>query len=433
MSPIQHNKTQRNTTKQHNKKTAQTAANSKQGATKPTGLLKKEATVSYDKLANVSKATLTRIEINTLPKEKPDFKAPGATKDGLVTDYLTHFIVAGLKKGTLTELSLLPRKQDIAKHLGVSVGTVQNAIRVIEDYGHVESKQRIGTIVRDASKAKASGRLRKQTSKRDRAVLAVKQFIINRRLDVGEPMPSAREIADAIGSAPNTTRLALEYLTHEGILHSYGTRGNKANWEIKVIPTIDKNAETTVSSETLIDQVERDLKDLIAKNHPVSTKLPSHLDLADTLKVSIKTIHDAMKRLGQQGVVSSKRGRYGTFVLRTPGTDFVTSADKLFVPVDEQEIFYTYEKVEGYLKQLIKQDYKVGDKLPPMGDLSTQLEVSSNTIRKALQALGDQGLVRFARGRYGGTFVKKVPDVKASKKALNWVSVNPETMKSYRA
>lgn len=413
--------------------TEKTQKGLKKGATRPATLLKKDADVSLDHLTNVSKSDLNRIEIASLPKEKPDFKAPGASKDGLVTEYLTKFIVNGIQKGTLNEQTLLPRKQDIAKHLGVSVGTVQNAIRVIEDYGHVESKQRIGTMVRDANKADSAGRIRKQTSKRDRAVLAVKKYIIDQKIKVGEPMPSAREIADAIDSAPNTTRLALEYLTNEGVLFSYGTRGNKANWELKEVPTLDKGVDTTVSSETLIDQVERDLKDLIAKTFPVGEKLPSHLELADTLKVSIKTIHDAMKRLGEQRIVSSKRGRYGTFVLRKPGTDFVTAADKLFVPVDEQENFYTYQKVEDYLQQLIKQEYKVGDKLPAMGDLSDKLDVSSNTIRKALQSLGKQGIVKFSRGRYGGTFVKKLPAVKASKQALNWVSINADTTKVYQA
>ncbi len=362
------------------------------------------------KLKNVAKANLERLAIKDLPKTKPDFSTPGATKDALVTEYLTNYIVNGLNKGNITEQHLLPRKQDIAQHLGVSVGTVQNAIRTIEDYGHVESKQRIGTIIRDASKG--INRMRKLTSKRDRAVHAVRNYIVEQNIQPGEPLPSAREIAESIDSATNTTRLALEYLTHEGILFSYGTRGNRANWELKEIPTLDKEATLTVESETLIDQVERDLKDLVAKSYPIGQKLPSHLELADELKVSIKTVHDAMKRLNQQGVVQSKRGRYGTFVKRTPDTAFITgAAASVFVPVDDP-LFYSYEKVEGHLKNLIANDYKKGDKLPAMGDLSKELKVSSNTVRKALLRLADDNIVTFARGRYGGTFVNKVPSKK---------------------
>ncbi len=51
----------------------------------------------------------------------------------------------------LKENTLLPKKSDLAYYLGVSVGTVQNAIRFVEDAGYLESKQRIGTILRDAN------------------------------------------------------------------------------------------------------------------------------------------------------------------------------------------------------------------------------------------------------------------------------------------
>lgn len=370
------------------------------------GEIKQYVQPSVDKLQTITKASLERITIAQLPKQKPDFTTPGVTKDAMVTEYLTGFIVEGIQNGKLTESHLLPRKQDIAKHLGVSIGTVQNAIRTIEDYGHVESKQRIGTLVRDASTGDV--RMRKLTSKRDRAVKAVRQYILEKKFDIGDPLPSAREIADSIGSATNTTRLALEFLTHEGILFSYGTRGNRANWELKQLPDKSDAEDISVESETLIDQIERDLKSLIAANFEVGTKLPSHLDLAATLKVSIKTVHDAMKRLNAQGIVQSKRGRYGTFVQRTPDTAFMTNAESIFVPVDDP-IFYNYEKVEGTIKHMIADKFNKGDKLPPMGDLSKALSVSSNTIRKALLRLSEDGLVTFSRGRYGGTFVNRIP------------------------
>ncbi len=388
---------------------------------------KKDA--GYADLQNVSKSSLTRISIEDLPKEIPDFKTPGTTKDALVTEYLTHYIETALAEGKITESHLLPRKEDIAKFLGVSVGTVQNAIRIVEDMGHVESKQRIGTMIRDAS---CDGhRMRKQTSKRDQAVVAVKKFIVDRGIEIGEALPSAREIAAQIGSAPNTTRLALEFLTNQGILHSRGTRGNKANWELKEAPDLsDDPSVAVIESETLIDQLERDLKQLIATAYEVNEKLPSHLELAEQFKVSIKTVHDAMKRLSDQGVIRSKRGRYGTFVCRKPDTKFFVPAENIFVSVDDAT-FYNYEKVERHLKQLIKANYKVGDKLPSMGQLSKELDVSSNTIRKALQNLARENVVTFTRGRYGGTFVTRVPDVEPDK-AFTWVSINPETIKSYR-
>jgi DNA-binding GntR family transcriptional regulator len=392
-----------------------------------------EESLGYAELENVSKATLTRIEISQLPREIPDFQAPGATKDTLIAEWLKIWIIDSLKAGTLTENHLLPKKGDIATYLGVSVGTVQNAIRYIEDDGHVESKQRIGTLVRNAENS--GQRMRKQTSKRDQAVVAIKQYIVEKQFQAGQTLPSAREIAKAIKSAPNTTRLALEYLSSIGILKSLGNRGNKANWALREIPIIEAGSVCMIESETLIDQLERDLKMLVAENFDINDKLPSHLELSEIFKVSIKTVHDAMKRLSDQGIIRSKRGRYGTYVVRKPDASKLMPVDtSIFVPAEEVS-FYNYEKVEQHLKALIRENYKVGDKLPAMGVLSKELDVSSNTIRKALQNLAKAKMVSFSRGRYGGTYVTRVPEAKEAEagKPFTWVSINPETVKTYRA
>ena len=195
---------------------------------------------------------------------------------------------------------------------------------------------------------------------------------------------------------------------------------------MKLLKIIRINLE----SDTLVDQVERDLKELIAKKYKVNDKLPPHFELAEILKVSIKTVHDAMKRLVEQGILRSKRGRYGTFILRTPSSS-------QFVPKQESSIFasaaeaslYNYEKVERHLKLLIKDKYKINSKLPAMGKLASELKVSSNTIRKALQRLADENIVKFSRGRYGGTFVINMPRVEELT-SFTWLSINPRTCRS---
>jgi len=393
-----------------------------------------EEALGYADLENVSKAGLLRVEISQLPREIPDFQAPGATKDTLIAEWLRNWIMASLKAGTVTEKHLLPKKSEIATYLGVSVGTVQNAIRYIEDEGHVESKQRIGTLIRNAD---SSGqRMRKQTSKRDQAVLAIKSYIVENGFQPGQTLPSAREIAKTINSAPNTTRLALEYLSGVGILKSLGNRGNKANWALRIVPEVETGNVCAIESETLIDQLERDLKKLIAENFDINDKLPSHLELSEIFKVSIKTVHDAMRRLAEQGILRSKRGRYGTYVVRKPDAAKLLPMDtSIFVPAEEVT-FYNYEKVERHLKAMIREKHKVGDKLPAMGMLSKELDVSSNTIRKALQNLAKEKMVSFSRGRYGGTYVTRVPEAQegenSENKAFTWVSINPETVKTYR-
>jgi len=393
-----------------------------------------EEALGYAELENVSKATLVRIEVSQLPKEIPDFQAPGATKDTLIAEWLKNWITASLKQGAVTENHLLPKKGEIATYLGVSVGTVQNAIRYIEDEGHVESKQRIGTLIRDAENS--GHRMRKQTSKRDQAVVAIKQYIVEHGFQPAQTLPSAREIAKTINSAPNTTRLALEFLSAIGILKSLGNRGNKANWALRIIPDVTAVNISSIESETLIDQLERDLKKLIADSFEINDKLPSHLELSDIFKVSIKTVHYAMRRLAEQGILRSKRGRYGTYVVRNPDAAKLMPIDTgIFVPAEEIS-FYNYEKVEQHLKTLIRDNYKVGDKLPAMGILSKELDVSSNTIRKALQNLAKEKMVSFSRGRYGGTYVTRIPDVKEGEdtsKSFTWVSINPETVKTYRS
>lgn len=380
----------------------------------------------------VHKVNLERLGVEQLPKQKPDFQNSTATKDGLIAEWLTGWISTALGTGKLSENNLLPTKGEIAKYLGVSIGTVQNAIRFVEDEGHVESKQRIGTVIRDASTS--DHRMRKQTSKRDQAVIAVQHLIVTRSIQPGEPLPSAREVAKLIGSAPNTTRLALEYLSAQGILQNQGFRGNKVNWYVQRVPDLSTIPSVqAIESETLIDQLERDLKGLISDRFNVNDKLPSHLELADSFGVSIKTVHDAMKRLADQGMVHSKRGRYGTFVYRKPdaGKLFSSEAFDVFLPAEEAS-FYNYQRVEQHLKGMLQEKYKVGDKLPPMGELADDMSVSSNTVRKALQNLGKSGYVTFTRGRYGGTFVRKLPHGKeAAKTDLKWVSVNPQTAYSY--
>jgi DNA-binding GntR family transcriptional regulator len=413
--------------KQSKPKAGASAAVRKGGSLAPTP--QQTESVDYTAIENIHKSGLTPIAVSQLPKEKPDFQAPGVTKDGLIAEWLMAFVEEGLKKGTLTENHLFPKKADIADYLGVSVGTVQNAIRYIEDQGYVVSKQRIGTIVSNPAKQATNGnRVRKLTSKRDVAVIAIKQLIVQRSVAVGDALPSAREVAKLIGSAPNTTRLALEYLASIGIVDDRGNRGNKANWYLKVVPELTDASVTEIASETLIDQIETDLKRLIAEQFQVGDKLPSHLELADALKVSIKTIHDAMSRITKQGIVQSLRGRYGTYVLRIPDlsldADIASGALEAPPAFFTESLQYNYKKVEQHLSQYIATQFQVGDKLPSMSQLAQVLDVSSNTIRHAMQNLSQEGYLRFERGRYGGTFVLALPKTskKAGKGAVEWVS-----------
>lgn len=390
----------------------------------------------------ISKSNLRRIEVSELPSRLPDFKNSVTTKDNILAQWLINWIESDVSAGKLQKNDLLPRKATIANYVGISIGTVQTAIRFIEDKGYVESKQRIGTFISDFNSKTAE--VRKQTSKRDQAIVALKRVILNNGYTEGEPLPSSRELAKMIGSAPNTTRLALEFLASIGVIESKGCRGNKANWILREMPVITEDEKamdnSDLQSDTLVDQLERNLKDLIATRFETGEKLPPHFELANMLKVSIKTVHDAMKRLVDQGILRSKRGRYGTFIMRKPSMESMSQGleHSIFASAEEAS-FYNYEKVETYLKNMIRSDFKIGDKLPAMGKLAVDLKVSSNTIRKALQMLSEQNIVKFSRGRYGGTFVINMPkgeesSTQAENKvpAFTWLSVNPEHASVYQ-
>lgn len=382
---------------------------------------------------NIEKSALQRLEVGMFPKKLPDLKNKTKTKDSIIAGWLKSWISESLKSGKIKEGNLLPKKEDIASYVGASVGTVQNAIRYIEDEGYVESKQRIGTMVKSLDKEGSN--LRKQTSKREKIIYSLKNYILEKGYVAGESLPSSRELAKKLDSTLNTTRLALEYLSNTGVIKAKNIRGNKANWFLASLPevTAEEQAEfgDIKANKTLVVQVSKDLKDYIEKNHKVNDRLPAHSEMSEILKVSIKTVQDAMKSLIEEGILCARRGRYGTIIVKMPSDKTPKGLEyQIFASANEAS-FYNYERVEKHLKLLIKEQYKVGQKLPSMGVLAEKLDVSSNTIRKALQNLAKQNIIEFARGRYGGTFIMKLPEEKEVA-TFKWLSVNPEHVKAYK-
>lgn len=378
---------------------------------------------SFSKL---EKADLKRIELNELPKEIPNFKNSFESKDSVIRKWLTDWIVNGFKKGKIKENTLLPKKADLAYYLGVSIGTVQNAIRYVEDSGYLESKQRIGTVVRNAESTNPL--IRKSTSKREKVISQIKKYIIDNKIKINESLPSARQISTIIGHSTNTVRLALEYLCSIGIIETKTFRTNESNWILKNIPEFsqDEISDETQDNNTLVKQVERDLKNYILSNHRVGDKLPAHFELSEILKVSIKTVHDAMKTLIEEGVLLARRGRYGTTIIKMPNDNILQPENEvsIFAKAEEAQ-YYSYQKIETSIKSYIRENFEVGEKMPSMETLAKKFDVSSNTIRKALQNLSKQGFVQFSRGRYGGTFVTDIPD-NESPQTFRWLAVSPD-------
>ena len=374
------------------------------------------------------KSELRKLDISDISLKLPDLKNIEESKSIVIGKWIASWIVKNLSEGKIKEFDILPSKAVFAYHLGVSIGTIQNALRYIEDLGYVESKQCIGTLVRDYKKRTAN--LRKLTSKKDLAVDALKRYIGSGEYKVGDKLPSSRTISLIINFSINTTRTALETLCSYGILtHNFKT-SRQSGWTVTNLDFDIPSGYLTQKSQTLVDIVVKDLEKYIIENLKVGDRIPAHEELSKNLKASIKTIHDALKVLIDNGILLARRGRYGTTVIKIPGqTDSGLKPEtSIFAPAKETA-FYHYEKTQNQIKRMIANDYDIGEKLPSILELSKELDLSPNTIRKAFHNLAKEGYLVFSRGRYGGTFVIDIPEIESQ--TFKWIAVNPQYAKEY--
>ena len=373
------------------------------------------------------KSELKQIKISDIIFPTPDLKNIFESKAIVIGKWIIRWIESGLADKSVEINNLLPSKADFAYFLGVSVGTMQNAFRYAEDQGYLESKQCIGTMIKDRSNS--SSALRKLTSKRETAINEIKKYIINTKFKAGQNLPPSRTVALIIGCSANTTRLALEYLCREGILEHKFKNSRESGWRIV---TTDFNYELneSVKQKTLVEKVSCDLKDFIAKNHKIGDKIPSHSELSNILKASIKTVHDALSVLIKEGILLPHRGRYGTTVIRMPYEKQKNEKKERSIFASAQETaFYYYEKTQNRIKEMIAKNYEVGDKFSSILELAQTLDLSPNTIRKAYQNLAKEGYLAFSRGRYGGTFVVDIPET--GEETFKWLAVNPQYAEVY--
>lgn len=370
-----------------------------------------------------------RITINELPDDIPDFNTTYEPKDSIIKKWIINWILTALSKNQIKENDILPHKKDISAYLGVSIGTVQNAIRYVEDEGYLKSKQRLGTMVSTCSNPLNPNI--KLTSKREKAIFAIKKAIVQKEYKIGKPIPSTRKMSEFLGISQNTTRLAYEYLCSVGILESMQMRGNDSNWYLKSVPNITgkeiKQIEN-MSADTLVYKLTNDLKIYLSENYTIGDKIPSQEKLAKKLNVSVKTINDCIKQLNKERIVISRRGRYGSILAQNPlSPAFEPLKESSIFAKAEDAAFYNYQRIETQIVNLVNRDYKAGDKLPSIKDLAKRYEVSTNTIRKALLSLEQDGFITFGRGRFGGTFVIEKPE-NAEKQSYQWLSINPNYM-----
>ena len=372
------------------------------------------------------KSELKKLKVSDINIELPDLKNSDDTKAITIGKWLANWIDKGLKDSSLSLYCVLPTKPELAYKLGVSIGTIQAALRYLEDIGYVEAKQCIGTIISDRTREDKT--IRKLVSKKDLAVNAIKNYILTGGFSQGSKLPTINTIATIIGFTVNTTKIALNYL----LVHNYLYTEN-INFKEKAlfVKTLDFKQDFVIGNkvETLVEMVEKDILNYILKNCKVGDRLPAHDYFTKNLKASLKTVHDAFNSLTQKGYILPKRGKYGTLVTKLPNSnDDNSPQDRIFATATDAA-FYHYEKVQKQLTKIIVNDYEIGEKLPSIKELTKQLDVSPNTIRKAFNKLAKEGYIVFSRGRYGGTFIIDKPETE--EQSFKWLAVNPNYASVY--
>lgn len=361
----------------------------------------------------------TRIEIKDLPTQIPDFKNSEESKEVLTEKWLTDWITNGIKSKNIKPYSLLPVKSKLAYYLGVSIGTVQNAIRYIEDKGLVESKQRIGTYI--IGEKKNTVLLHKLTGKRDLTIKQLLYFIVDNDLKIGDKIPSIRTMAKIFSISTNTVRLSIEYLEDKGILKN-NVNKKESFYTVNKIPVVEKNFR--LEKKTLASKLEAEILNYLKENYKAGEKFLTHHELAEKFNSSLKTTHIAIKALVSKGYLVSRRGQYGTIVVKTSEKETLSPKPETTIFASAaQAAVYRYEKVKNYIKQMITHEFDLGEKLPSMQELSVRIDVSTNTIKRALHDLAKEGYIGFSRGRYGGSFVINIPENQDSA-AFRWLAVN---------
>ena len=344
-----------------------------------------------------------KLTVNDLPQDIPDYKNSDLPKDILTAKWLSEWIKDG-KEGYI-----LPSKKILASYLGISSGTVENAIRYLEDDGLLGSKQRTGTFI-------TGTKIKKQTSKREIIVRKLEKYIIEN--GIGHVMPTIKKMSEIFQISQNTMRLAYIYLISKNILCC-----SKDNQKIL---TVNKLPDTKNEEEknSLTDKITEDLTEYIKKNFKKGDVIPPRSQLSEIFKVSIKTIHDGIKILERKGILLSLRGKYGTIVTKIPEDENVMPQSNEYSIFAKSRVAtqYRWKKIEKKIKALIREYYEPGSKLPSMDSLAQNFDVSTNTIRNALKKLSSEGWIEFERGRYGGTFVVNIPE-NSEQNIYEWVAI----------
>lgn len=369
---------------------------------------------------------MKHLTLDDIKIPRPDFNASKMPKGQLVSNWLIEWVKHALEHGIADFGDYIPTKEALALFLNVSPATVQNSIRQVKDLGYFSSKQSIGTSIADftSKDIKNEDELYHGTI----AECKIKKIIIDEKIKLNSPILSIAELAKKTDISKNTIRLALNNLVQNGYLERVQLRGNKYSWIYKKEFVLTKEEiKNGIHDEdfTLTHQLVEKIKSYVEKTFKIGDRIPSNLAFSRMFDVSIKTVNDAMKILNAKKIILSRRGRYGTIFLGENELlkDDLIERKKLNL---SSNYIYSWQKALNSLKKYIVQNYEVGDKIAPIRELATILNVSPNTIRRALADLFKSGHLVSQRGKSGGIFIIDMPEIEGD--SYRWLALNPEAV-----
>ena len=370
---------------------------------------------------------MKHLTLDDIKISKPDFDASKEPKGQLVTNWLIDWIKYSLEIGIADIGDFIPTKEELAKYLNVSTATIQNSIRQAKDLGYFVSKQSLGTCIADFYSKDLSSQ--DDLCHSTITECKIKKIVIDESIEINFPIPSISELAQRTNISQNTIRFALVNLCQKGYLEKVRLKGNKYSWIYKKEFSLsNEEIKNGIEDEnfTLTHQLVEKIKKYIEKTYKNGEKILPNSSFSHMFDVSIKTVNDAMKILNTRKIVLSRRGRYGTIYLggQNSKTDFISSERRKVVA--PQNYTYSWQKALTHLKKYIVENYEVGDKIAPIRELANILNVSPNTIRRALLDLFQGGNLVSQRGKLGGIFIMEMPEVEGD--SYRWLALNPDAI-----
>ncbi len=372
---------------------------------------------------------MKHLTLDDIKIKKPDFESSKIPKGQLIVSWMIEWIKHSIDCGIADFGDFIPPKEELASFLEVSPATIQNSIRQVKNLGYFSSKQSLGTYINDfySNQIKTQDELYHGNI----AQCKIKKIVLDSNIKLNEPILSIRELSRLSDISQNTIRFALLNLAQEGYLEKVRLKGNKHAWIYKKEFHLTKEELINgIKDEnfTLTHQLVDKIQNYIEKTYKQGDKIHPNATFSAMFSVSIKTINDAMKILNARKIILSRRGRYGTVYLgkkENLKSEYVTSERKKIS--QNQNYFYSWQKTLEHLKKHIIENYETGDKIAPIRELAKILNVSPNTIRRALSDLFQSGHLISQRGKSGGIFIIEMPQ--AQQDAYKWLALNPKAIK----